>query len=105
MIFIDADKTSYPTYLSLILNLSQPSTQKTRLLRPGGVIMADNILRRGLVADDSDANPWSNAGNKTWHEGDLQALDRFNKMMVEEERLETFLMPMFDGLGMARMKD
>jgi predicted O-methyltransferase YrrM len=71
--------------------------------------MADNILRRGLIADASDANPWSSIlkqqGEETWAEGDMKALDEFNKMMVKEDRIETFLMPMFDGLGMGILKN
>lgn len=71
--------------------------------------MADNTLRRGLIADASEANPWSSKlkqqGEKVWAEGDMKALDQFNKLMVNEERIETFLMPMFDGLGMGRMKN
>jgi predicted O-methyltransferase YrrM len=109
LIFIDADKISYPTYLSLILSLSQVSGSQTRLLRPGGLIMADNVLRRGLIADSSDANPWTHAlkqqGETAWREGDMRALDEFNKMLAKEERLETFLMPMFDGLGLAILRD
>ncbi|KAA8567730.1 hypothetical protein EYC84_008201 [Monilinia fructicola] len=73
LIFIDADKTSYPAYLELILSLSSPSSPQTRLLRPGGLILADNILRRALVADSSPSNPWSlKNGEKTWKEGDLK---------------------------------
>jgi predicted O-methyltransferase YrrM len=92
-VFIDADKTSYPAYLSLILSLSSP-----RLLRPSGIILADNILRRGLVADSSPANPWVAKAKteKTWRERDMKALDEFNKAMEGSERVETFLMPVFD---------
>ncbi|RDW66786.1 O-methyltransferas-like protein [Coleophoma crateriformis] len=108
LIFIDADKVSYPTYLSIILSSSKPSSEK-RLLKKGGVIIADNILRRGLIADSSDANPYREKLMKLdgglWRSGDMDALDKFNKEMVGNERLETFLMPMFDGLGMARLVD
>ena len=58
MVFIDADKSSYPIYLEKVLSRSQPG-QTRRILKPGGLIIADNVLRRGLVADSSDANPWS----------------------------------------------
>ena len=105
LIFIDADKQNYPTYLSLILSLS-PIDSPKRLLKPGGIIIADNILRRGLIADSSDANPWTaklKQGDRIWREGDMKALDEFNKEMVRNERLDTFLMPMFDGLGMGRL--
>jgi predicted O-methyltransferase YrrM len=85
LVFIDADKTSYPTYLSLILSLSPPSSGKTRLLCSGGIIMADNIPRRGLIADSSDANPWADKlkqqGEAAWKEDDMKALDEFNKTM------------------------
>jgi predicted O-methyltransferase YrrM len=47
-IFIDADKTGYPAYLAAALKLS----------RPGTIIVADNVVRKGQVADaeDADAN-------------------------------------------------
>ncbi|TGO89687.1 hypothetical protein BPOR_0098g00180 [Botrytis porri] len=106
LIFIDADKTSYPAYLDLILSLSSPSSTQTRLLKPSGLILADNILRRALVADSSAANPWAlKNGEKTWKEGDLNALKEFNDLMVTDKRLDTFLLPLFDGVGMGRLKD
>ena len=58
MVFIDADKGGYPGYLEKILARSQPG-QANRLLKPGGVIIGDNVLRRALVADSSDSNPWA----------------------------------------------
>lgn len=107
LIFVDADKGSYPTYFELILELSKPSSTQTRLLRPGGFIVADNILRRGLVADPSDANPAARAIARDATSGfkDNDKLDAFNKLMVQSKRLDTFLMPMFDGLGMGRLLD
>jgi len=124
LIFIDADKVSYPNYLELILSKSKPGSEK-RILGKGGIIIADNILRRGLIADSSDANPWSKnldrngglwkAGTLWWWQidqladffppGDMEAIDVFNKKLVEEKRLETFLMPLYDGLGMAKLLD
>ena len=107
LIFIDADKTSYPTYLSMILEYSPKGPNSSRILRPGGIILADNILRHGLVADRTPANPWyaKQNGQSTWRPGDMESLDTFNKNLVNNERLEAFLMPMFDGLGMARLVD
>ncbi|SAL12323.1 O-methyltransferase family protein [Caballeronia peredens] len=46
-IFLDADKKSYPTYLSLALRLS----------RPGTVIVADNVIRAGRVAEINSTDP------------------------------------------------
>ncbi|KAE9973571.1 hypothetical protein EG328_004310 [Venturia inaequalis] len=97
LIFIDADKISYPKYLRFILENSKGEGR--RILKKGGIIVADNILRLGVIADSSDANPWSKKV------GDLEAIDVFNKKLVEEKRLDTFLMPLFDGLGMARLLD
>jgi predicted O-methyltransferase YrrM len=47
LIFIDADKSGYPDYLAWSLKLS----------RPGTVIIADNVVRTGLVADATSADP------------------------------------------------
>lgn len=109
LIFIDADKPSYPKYLSLIASLSKPRNDRTRLLKEGGVVLADNVLRRGLVADSSPTNPWSSAplqkGERKWTQADFQALDDFNKALASHDRFETFLLPMFDGLGMGRLRD
>jgi hypothetical protein len=40
-----------------------------------------------------------------WTEDDMKALDEFNKALVGSERIETFSMPMFDGLGCGRLVD
>jgi hypothetical protein len=40
-----------------------------------------------------------------WRAGDMKAIDEFNKALVADKRVETFLMPMFDGLGMGRLLD
>lgn len=70
LIFIDADKVSYPNYLELILENSKGNGK--RILKKGGIIIADNILRRGIIADASDANPWSKNLDKNgglWRKG------------------------------------
>ncbi|PVH91172.1 family 3 O-methyltransferase [Periconia macrospinosa] len=109
LIFIDADKPSYPKYLSLIESLSNSTTSNTRLLKEGGIVLADNVLHRGLVVDSSPSNPWSSAplqkGERKWTMEDFQALDDFNKALASHDRFETFLLPMFDGVGMGRLRD
>ena len=73
---------------------------------PGATILADNILRRGLIADSSPANPWSERKKeKLWQDGDIKALDEFNKALIKSARIETFLMPIFDGLGCGLLVD
>lgn len=90
------------TYLSLILSLSEVNSPR-RLLRPGGIVIADNILRRGLVADASEAHPWHDSEKNDPEI--LRSLDEFNQNMNNNTRLEALLLPMFDGLGMARLVD
>jgi predicted O-methyltransferase YrrM len=105
LIFIDADKTSYLAYLSLILTLSEPDS-KHRLLRPGGVIMADNVLKRGLVADSSEANPFTHSDSTySWDKEDVKVLDEYNKTVKAEKRLEALMLPLYDGLNLARIVD
>jgi predicted O-methyltransferase YrrM len=57
LIFIDADKKTYPDYFGWALRLS----------RPGTVIIADNVVRRGGVADPATTDP-NNLGARRLHE-------------------------------------
>lgn len=111
IIFIDANKTGYPDYLKQILEASQPGA-KNRLLRPGGIIAGDNALRRGLVADSSKDNPHTPAdfdtteeGRTAWERRAVTAIREFNNAAATNERLETFMCPLWDGLLLARLVD
>ncbi|KAL1901984.1 hypothetical protein Sste5346_001690 [Sporothrix stenoceras] len=111
LIFIDAQKSGYPTYLQTILKKSQPGAAR-RLLRPGGLIVADNVLRRGLVADDSDDNPEAAKEAALIAEGgsyrtvkDMDALREFNTALAEDKRIDTWLVPLYDGIGLGRLLD
>jgi predicted O-methyltransferase YrrM len=64
-IFIDADKGGYPEYFKWALQLS----------RRGSVIVADNVVRKGLVADPSTADP------------SVQGVRRFNELVAAEPRV------------------
>jgi predicted O-methyltransferase YrrM len=86
MVFIDADKASYPEYLRLSL----------QLLRPGGIIVADNVARHGRVVD---------AGN---HEDDVEGLRKFFRMLASDTRLSTTAMQTvgskgWDGFSLTRL--
>ena len=80
-----------------------------RLLKRDGILLADNILRRGMVADSSAANPLSNIARTeaeiNERDAEIGALDEVNKTLVGSERFDTFLMPMFDSVGMGRLID
>lgn len=107
IIFIDAKKSEYPGYLNSILEKSQPG-QKNRMLRPGGLIVGDNVLREGLVADASEKNPATETVPKetvNWDSTSIARLDEFNKAMHENPRIEAVLLPLFDGLAIGRLLD
>ncbi|EGX88233.1 O-methyltransferase family protein [Cordyceps militaris CM01] len=109
IIFIDAQKSGYPQYLDTILKLSQPGSSK-RLLRAGGLIIGDNVLRCGFVADDSEGNPWREYDfgphrKEYWKSEDIQSLRKYNDAVSGSERLESWLCPLWDGVNLARLLD
>lgn len=82
MVFIDADKKNNANYYNLIMDK----------LSKGGIILADNVLWSGKVIRDN--------GKKT--DKDTQAILDFNRMVQEDPRVENCLLPIRDGIMMAR---
>jgi len=80
--FLDADKENYPSYYELALEL----------LRPGGLLVADNTLWSGRVADPANT------------EATTEALRRFNEQLHRDERVDLSLVPIGDGLTLARKR-
>jgi len=80
--FIDADKVSYIDYYEAIL---------TRL-RPGGLILVDNVLWAGNVV-----NPEANDANTA-------AIRRFNDHVAADRRVDSVMLPISDGLTFARKR-
>lgn len=80
--FIDADKTNYSNYYERCLEL----------LRPGGLMMCDNTLWSGSVADPAN------------HDEDTVALREFNNLLHEDPRVSISLIPIGDGLTLARKR-
>lgn len=78
--FIDADKTGYLGYWDLIVPR----------LRPGGVLLVDNVLWSGKVVDPAVNDP------------DTVALRVFNDRVRADERVESVLLSVADGLTLAR---
>lgn len=78
--FIDADKTNYDNYYEFCL----------RLVRPGGLILIDNTLWSGRVADDSV------------DEEDTRAIRAINEKIGKDQRVEQVLLTIGDGLTVAR---
>jgi caffeoyl-CoA O-methyltransferase len=80
LVFIDADKQNYIAYYQLVF-----STVKV-----GGYIIADNVLWSGKVVE-SDQN-----------DKDTQLLRQYNQMLFEDDRVEVVVLPIRDGLSVAR---
>jgi predicted O-methyltransferase YrrM len=81
LVFIDADKPNYANYYNLVFDK----------VRPGGFIIADNVLWSGKVLDEEkDEN--------------TQALHDFNKMVLADDRVENVLFPVRDGLMIVRKR-
>jgi len=84
LVFIDADKDNYSRYYDLVVER----------VTPGGLIIADNVLWSGKVVD-----PTALTKDTT-----TRLLDEFNKKVAGDPRMETILVPLRDGLLMARKK-
>jgi predicted O-methyltransferase YrrM len=82
LIFVDADKTGYNAYYEAAL----------RLVQPGGLIVLDNMLRRGRVADPCD------------READTVALRNMNTKIAADERVDRVLLPIASGMTLARRR-
>jgi predicted O-methyltransferase YrrM len=80
--FIDADKGGYHAYYERLL----------RLIRPGGLIAVDNTLWAGAVADPGD------------RAADTLAIREFNDRLLADQRIDLSLVPIGDGLTLARRR-
>lgn len=83
LVFIDADKVNYSKYYDLVF----PK------VKPGGVIIADNILWSGKVLDKAENQ-----------DADTKALVAFSKKVQKDERGQNVLLPIRDGLMIVRKK-
>jgi len=78
--FIDADKCNYPHYYEKCL----------QLVRPGGVILVDNVLWGGRVA------------NQEINDEDTGGIRRLNTIIHADDRVDVSMIPIGDGLTLAR---
>ena len=81
--FIDADKENYKHYLDFCIQLAED----------GALIVCDNVLAKGSVADDN--------GRLERHTESMRA---FNKTVADHSRLESVLVPIGDGLTLSKVK-
>ncbi len=80
--FIDADKTGYRTYYDEVVDR----------LRPGGVVLLDNVLWGGAVVDAANT------------EADTEAIRAVNAHVAADPRVEAVMLPISDGLTVARRR-
>lgn len=81
MVFIDADKEAYPLYFDLVIDKC----------RSGALIIADNVLWSGKVAED-------------FKDKKTAQIDAFNKKILADDRVEQVILPIRDGLSLIRKK-
>jgi len=64
-------------------------------------------MREIIFADESPQNSWleRSKAKKMYDPEHIEALRKFTERVIRSERSDTFLMPMFDGLGMGRLVD
>jgi caffeoyl-CoA O-methyltransferase len=80
--FIDADKGGYRGYYEELLER----------MRPNGLILVDNVLWGGAVVDPSDSS------------ADTEAIRAFNDHVAADERVDKVMLPIADGLTLARKR-
>jgi predicted O-methyltransferase YrrM len=83
LVFIDADKENYINYFNMIVPL----------MNPRGIILSDNVLWSGKVLEELNPKDTS-----------TKILLEFNRIVNEDPRVETVLLPIRDGLTVTRVK-
>lgn len=83
LIFIDADKENYSNYFNAIIDK----------LNSGGIILSDNVLWSGKVIEKVDEK-----------DVDTKGVLEFNALLKNDPRVDTIILPIRDGLSIARKK-
>ncbi|MEG3638699.1 class I SAM-dependent methyltransferase [Magnetococcus sp. PR-3] len=89
-VFIDADKQGYDGYYE----------QALTLLRPGGVIALDNVFLFGSVVASEADEPLPHRIDPA----DVEAMQRLNRKITYDQRVEITMLPMADGLTLVQKK-
>jgi len=82
LVFIDADKENYPNYFNMIVPM----------MNEGGIILSDNVLWSGKVLEPVKPNDKS-----------TKVLLDYNRLLKDDPRVETVLLPIRDGLTVSRV--
>ena len=89
LVFIDGDKREYPDYYRMLMG----DRDGRPLVHAGSILLADNILWSGKVV-----GPLAHGDRHT------RALLEFNRMVVEDPRVENVIVPLRDGLNLIRVR-
>ena len=81
LIFIDADKENYIKYFQLV----------SEKLNPNGIIISDNVLWSGKVVEGDN------------NDEETDTLKKFNRILNEDSRFETVILPIRDGISISRL--
>ena len=81
LVYIDAHKQEYIDYYNAVIDK----------VRPGGIILSDNVLWSGKVVFDPE-------------DVDAKIINRYNTMLANDSRVDVLILPIRDGLSMARVK-
>lgn len=79
LVFIDANKQEYAEYYEAVIDH----------VRPGGLILSDNVLWSGKVVNDRN-------------DVDAKVIHKYNEMLFRDPRVEVLMLPIRDGLSVAR---
>ncbi len=79
VVYIDAHKQEYPEYFEAVIDR----------VRKGGLILSDNVLWSGKVVYEPE-------------DVDAKVINAYNKMLVDDNRVEVLMLPIRDGLSVAR---
>mgnify|MGYP001819205546 CR=1 FL=1 len=82
LVFIDADKENYVNYFNVIIDI----------MTPGAIILSDNVLWSGKVLETKYKK----------EDTSTPALIEYNKLLKEDKRVETVMLPIRDGLTISR---
>lgn len=88
LVYVDGDKREYPAYYRMLMG----DEGGRALVGSGSVLLADNTLWYGKVADPACRDPHT------------EAVRRFNRMAADDPRVEQLILPLRDGINLIRVK-
>ena len=94
LVYLDADKRAYERYYDLLLD--------THMLSVGGLLVADNVLFRGRVYTHKGVDEDSGDKLERRYNEIGRSLDKFNKRVAADPRVQQVLLPIADGVSIVR---